>query len=89
MKEKHFGLPHGGSVIYTGSTGYNDENTQVIEYKLNLDSNPEFTGSVLVTFARAIGRMYDNKNWGCKTVFDIAPADLYIGSREYLVKSML
>ena len=66
-----------------------NDNKQVIEYKLNLESNPEFTGSVLVAFARAIGRMANNKNWGCKTVFDIAPVDLVAKPREELIAHLL
>ncbi|MBE5813290.1 MAG: diaminopimelate dehydrogenase [Clostridiales bacterium] len=87
MEEKHSGLPHGGSVIRTGTTG--DNNKQVIEYKINLDSNPEFTGSILIAFARAIKRMSDRKEYGCKTVFDIAPVDLAIESREELISHLL
>ncbi len=76
MKANHSGLPHGGSVIRTGVTGMNKENKHVIEYKLTLDSNPEFTGSVIVAFARAAYRMNKEGMSGCKTVFDIAPAYL-------------
>ena len=72
MKRDHSGLPHGGSVIYTGGTG--EGNKHVIEYKLDLDSNPEFTGSVLAAYARAAYRMNQAGESGCKTVFDIAPA---------------
>jgi len=89
LEEKHSGLPHGGSVIYTGSTGVNDENKHVIEYSLKLYSNPEFTGSVLVAFSRAVYRMACNKNYGCKTVFDIAPIDLVINKREEIINRML
>ncbi|MCR5633405.1 MAG: diaminopimelate dehydrogenase [Eubacterium sp.] len=82
MKANHSGLPHGGSVIYTGTTGGNGNadgttskvNTHVIEYSLKLDSNPEFTGSVLVAYARAAFRMNQNGDSGAKTVFDVAPA---------------
>lgn len=76
MKKNHGTLPHGGSVIRTGTTGWDSENTHVIEYSLKLDSNPEFTAGVLVAFARAIGRMHRRGVCGCHTVFDIAPADL-------------
>lgn len=89
MREKHSALPHGGFVIRTGKTGLNGEHTQRIEYSLNLDSNPEFTGSVLVAFARAIGRMYKRGETGCRTVFDVAPADLSPLSREELLRTML
>ncbi len=73
MKKDHSGLPHGGSVIYTGTTD-NGNKTHVIEYSLKLDSNPEFTGSVLTAYARAAYRMNNNGESGAKTVFDIAPA---------------
>ena len=76
MAKNHSGLPHGGSVIRTGKTGMNGENTHVIEYKLKLDSNPEFTGSVIAAYARAAYRMNQEGSNGCKTVFDIAPAYL-------------
>jgi len=76
LQENHAGLPHGGSVIYTGATGWNKEHKHVIEYKLDLESNPEFTASVLVAYARAIYKMRKRQITGCKTVFDIAPADL-------------
>jgi diaminopimelate dehydrogenase len=74
MKRDHSGLPHGGSVIYTGETG--EGNKHVIEYKLDLDSNPEFTGSVLAAYARAAYRINQAGESGAKTVFDIAPAQL-------------
>ena len=76
MKANHSGLPHGGSVIRTGKTGLNNENTHVVEYKLTLDSNPEFTGSVIAAYARAVARLNKEGQTGCKTVFDIAPAYL-------------
>ena len=76
MARDHSGLPHGGSVIYTGSTGEGNKNTHVIEYSLKLDSNPEFTGAVLVAYARAAYRMNKEGISGAKTVFDIAPAYL-------------
>lgn len=89
MKRDHMGLPHGGSVITTGKTGKNDEHTHVIEYKLKLDSNPEFTSSVLVAFARAMVRMHRRGMTGCKTVFDVAPADLSPLSPEELRAHLL
>ena len=89
MKEKHGELPHGGSVIRTGRTGKDDCHRQVIEYKLSLDSNPEFTGSVLVCFARAVCRMSERGNYGCKTVFDVAPADLSAVAREEIIAHLL
>lgn len=75
MKRDHSGLPHGGSVIYSGETGTKG-NKHVIEYSLNLDSNPEFTGAVLTAYARAIVRLNAEGVTGGKTVFDIAPAYL-------------
>ena len=74
MDKNHAGLPHGGMVIRSGATGWNNENKHTIEYKLTLDSNPEFTGSVLAAYARAVARMNDKQDTGCKTVFDVAPA---------------
>ena len=72
LNRDHAGIPHGGSVIRTGTTGQNGENTHVIEYSLKLDSNPEFTGSVLVAVARAAKRLADAGETGCRTIFDIA-----------------
>ena len=72
----HSGLPHGGFVIRSGKTGWNNENSHVIEYSLKLDSNPEFTSSVIVAYARAAYRMNQEGQKGCKTVFDVAPAYL-------------
>ena len=89
MKEKHSELPHGGSVIRTGKTGKDNCHSQVIEYKLTLDSNPEFTGSVLTAYARAVYRLAGRGCFGCKSVFDIAPADLSLQSREELLAHML
>lgn len=89
LYEKHSGLPHGGTVIRSGNTGLCAEHKHVIEYSLTLDSNPEFTGSVLVAYARAVKRLYDRGQYGCKTVFDIAPADLSPLSREELLAHML
>ncbi len=89
MKEKHSELPHGGNVIRTGFTGKDNCHSQVIEYSLRLDSNPEFTGSVLVAFARAVCRMSARGDYGCKTVFDIAPADISMIDRNELIAHML
>ena len=89
LKRDHSGIPHGGFVIRTGSTGFNGENKHVIEYSLKLDSNPEFTANVLVAYARAVNRLYCRGDYGCKTVFDIAPADLSVLSGEELRKTML
>ncbi len=84
LKENHSGLPHGGFVIRSGVTGRNKENRHIIEYKLKLDSNPEFTGSVLTAYARAAYRLSKEGVSGCKTVFDIAPAYLSAKSAEEL-----
>lgn len=89
LQENHSGIPHGGFVICSGKTGKNLENNQVIEYSLKLDSNPEFTSSVLVAYARAIARLNSEKVYGCKTVFDIAPAYLSRLSAEQLRKNLL
>ncbi len=89
MKQNHANLPHGGFVIRTGKTGLNLENNHVIEYSLKLDSNPEFTSSVLVSYARAAVRMNKEGTYGCKTVFDVPPA--YLSSKPYseLIATML
>lgn len=89
LKEKHSGIPHGGFVIRSGKTGWNGENKHVIEYSLKLDSNPEFTSSVLVAYARAAYRMNAEGQSGCKTVFDVAPAMLCRESGEELRKHLL
>ena len=89
LKRDHSSLPHGGSVIRSGVTGWNQENRQTIEYKLTLDSNPQFTASVLVATARAAVKMYNRGDRGCKTVFDIAPADLSSLFREELLAHLL
>ena len=86
LNEKYSGLPHGGSVIYSGATG---DNKHVIEYSLKLDSNPEFTGSVLAAVARAAYRMNSEGASGAKTMFDIAPAYLSPLSGEELRAHML
>ncbi len=84
LDRDHAGLPHGGSVICTGTTGKDNQHKQVIEYKLTLDSNPEFTASVIVAYARALYKMRKRHVTGCKTVFDITPADLSPLSPEEL-----
>ena len=89
MKRDHAGLPHGGFVIRTGKTGWNDEHNHVIEYSLKLDSNPEFTSSVIAAYARAVYRLNKEGQTGCKTVFDIAPAYLSAQSPEELRAHML
>ena len=89
MARDHAGLPHGGSVIRSGVTGWNGEHKHTIEYKLTLDSNPEFTSSVLVACARALMKMANRGVSGCKTIFDIAPADLSAMSQEELLAHLL
>ena len=89
MKRDHAGLPHGGFVIRTGKTGWNDEHNHVIEYSLKLDSNPEFTSSVIAAYARAVYRMNQEGQSGCKTVFDIPPVYLSAQSPEELRAHML
>ena len=89
MQRHHAGLPHGGSVIRSGVTGFDGECRQTIEYKLTLDSNPQFTASVLVACARAMMRMKGRGITGCQTVFDIAPADLSLMSREDMLAQIL
>ena len=89
LDRDHKGIPHGGFVIRTGSTGVDGKNKHVIEYSLKLDSNPEFTASVLIAFARAAYRMSQRGEKGCKTVFDIAPVDLSARTREEVIASML
>ncbi len=85
----HSGIPHGGFVIRTGKTGLNGENSHVIEYSLKLDSNPEFTASVIVAYARAAYRMHAEGSTGCKTVFDVPPAYLSIKTPAELRREML
>jgi diaminopimelate dehydrogenase len=89
LKEKHSKMPHGGFVIRSGKTGLNGENNEIIEYSLKLDSNPEFTASVLIAYAIAVYRLKEKGDFGCKTVFDIPPALLSRKSREELLKEML
>ncbi len=89
LREKHYGIPHGGMVIRSGKTGASGENTHIIEYSLKLDSNPEFTASVIVAYARAVCRMKKRGDVGCKTVFDVAPADLSIMTPEEMRAKLL
>ena len=89
LKLEHSGMPHGGRVIRTGKTGRAGENSQRIEFSLSLDSNPEFTGSMLVASARAVYRMNKRGAVGAITLFDVAPSDLSILSPEQLRKKML
>ena len=89
LRANHSALPHGGSVIRSGKTGLSGEHNHTVEFSLALDSNPEFTSSVLVACARAIDRMYRRGMTGCKTIFDIAPADLSPLTPEELRAKML
>ena len=89
MKRDHSGIPHGGFVIRSGKTGWDEEFGNVIEYSLKLDSNPAFTSSILVAFARAAYRLAEEGQSGCRTVFDIVPAYLSAKSGEELRRTML
>lgn len=89
LKEKHNGIPHGGFVIRSGQTGEHDEYNNVIEYSLKLDSNPAFTSSVLVAYARAVYRMSKEGKTGCITVLDVAPSYLSPLSGEELRAKLL
>ena len=89
LQTNHSGIPHGGFVIRSGKTGWNEENNHIIEYSLKLDSNPEFTAAVIVAYARATYRMSQEGMKGCKTVFDVAPAYLSPVSGEELRAHLL
>ena len=89
LQREHSGLPHGGCVIRSGVTGWEQENRQSIEYSLTLASNPEFTASVLVALARAAMKMKSRGITGCKTIFDVAPADLSSLDREEMLAHLL
>ncbi len=89
LNRDHAGIPHGGFVFRSGKTGLNKEHSHVIEYRLKLDSNPEFTASVLVAYARAAYRMSKEGMSGCKTVFDVAPAYLSPMSAEEMRAHLL
>lgn len=89
LKAEHSGIPHGGFVLRSGVTGWEKENKHLVEYRLKLDSNPEFTSSVIVAYARAAYRLHQEGQTGCKTVFDIAPAYLSPKSGEELRAEML
>ena len=88
LDRDHSGIPHGGFVIRTGETGC-ESNKHVIEYSLKLDSNPEFTSSVLAAYARAAYRMNQEGQKGCKTVFDVAPAYLSTLTPEEMRSALL
>ncbi len=89
LKEKHSGLPHGGFVIRSGQTGQAEENKHIIEFSLKLESNPEFTASVLVAYARAIHRLNGEGQLGAKTVFDVPLGYLSAKSPEELRRDLL
>ena len=89
LDRDHGGIPHGGFVIRSGKTGLKLENNHIIEYSLKLDSNPEFTSSVLVAYARAAYRLNNEGACGCKTVLDIAPSYLTEKSNEELRRMLL
>ena len=89
LETNHSGIPHGGFVLRSGVTGWEKENKHLIEYSLKLDSNPEFTSSVLVAYARAAHKLSQEGQSGCKTVFDIAPAYLSPKTGAELRKQML
>lgn len=89
LNRDHSSLPHGGTVIRCGKTGLNSENTHIIEYSLKLDSNPEFTASVLLACARAVVKMNKRGEIGAKTMFDVRPIDLCVSPREEIIKNLL
>lgn len=89
LARDHSQIPHGGFVIRSGNTGWKDEHNQIIEYSLKLDSNPEFTSSVLVAYARAAYRMRNRGITGCKTIVDVAPVDLSLLTPEEIREQLL
>ena len=89
LKRDHSAIPHGGFVIRSGKTGLEKQNSHIIEYSLKLDSNPEFTASVIICFARAVYKMNARGEFGCKTVFDVRPIDLMNMGREDVIAKML
>lgn len=89
MKRDHSEIPHGGFVIRTGKTGKDGEHKNTIEYSLKLDSNPEFTASVMMAYARAVYKLNNRGEFGCKTVFDVAPADISPLTNEEIRATML
>ena len=89
LLKNHKGIPHGGVVFRSGVTGLAHKNKHIIEYRLQLDSNPEFTASVLTAYARAAYRLNREGQFGCKTVLDIAPAYLHQGTPEELREKLL
>jgi len=89
LKSQHTSMPHGGFVIRSGNTGEGNRSNHLIEFSLKLDSNPEFTASVLVAYARAANRLNKEGQYGAKTVFDIALAYLSPKSSAELIKELL
>ena len=89
LDRDHKGLPHGGSVIRSGKTGWDQENDEVVEFKLTLDSNPEFTSSVIVAYARAVARLAKEGKTGCNTIFDIPAAYALPMTGEEMRRSLL
>lgn len=89
LKRDHNGIPHGGSVLRTGTTGFDNENKHVIEYSIKLDSNPEFTSNILAAYARAAYRLSCEGAVGCKTVFDVPPIYLHTQTAQELYKNIL
>ena len=89
LNARHSGIPHGGIVLHSASTGHTQESKHLIEYRLKLDSNPQFTASVLVAYARAAWRMAQEGLYGCKTVLDVPPSYLSPKSGEQLRKELL
>ena len=89
LRRDHGGIPHGGFVIRSGKTGFNEENDHIIEFSLKLDSNPEFTSSVIVAYARAVARLNSEGFSGAKTVLDVPPAYLSSLSDDELRASLL
>lgn len=89
LNARHSGIPHGGIVLHSAATGHTQESKHLIEYRLKLDSNPQFTASVLVAYARAAWRMAQEGLYGCKTVLDVPPSYLSPKSGEQLRKELL
>ena len=89
LARDHSGIPHGGFVLRCGQTGWNGEHKHIIEYSLKLDSNPEFTASVITAYARAAYRLAKEGQTGCKTVYDIAPVYLSAMSPEEMRAKLL
>ncbi len=89
LKKNHSGMPHGGFVIRSGNTGLNKEKTEILQYSLKLESNPEFTASVLLAYARAAYRLHEKGETGARTVLDIPPALLSTKNNEELLKTIV